>query len=190
MQHILLKEYLSFLDAQSADDFRSGKADEFLKENVICENDLVPFIFFREENYGRNLVAKSERYEILILSWLADQRTPIHDHSGQRCWMWLISGELSFKNYATPIADNDPLVPIGACEVISSPSQVYIDDSVAVHSIANASKKPALSLHLYAGPVPQCRVYNERKKIFEMVKLSYFTYLGNPVPLKAPESHP
>ena len=52
---------------------------------------------------------------------------------------------------------------------------VYIDDGKGIHSIANASKKPAVSLHLYAGPVSRCRIYNEKVGLFEWVELSYFT---------------
>lgn len=189
MRNISLKNYLGFLNSQSEDNFRQGRADAFLKENVIAEDDLAPYIFFREECYGRNLIAKSNRYELLVLSWLAGQRAPIHDHYGQRCWMWIFSGELAFRNYATPEADDDRLVPMGEVEIRTAPSQVYIDDSIAVHSIANGSKRPALSLHLYAGPVPKCRIYNERTKHFETVSLAYFTAMANPVPSSRPDLH-
>lgn len=190
MQQILLKDFCAFLDTLSRNDFKNGKADAFLKEAAVKMDDLAPFIYFREETYARNLVAKSDKYELLILSWLSEQRTPIHDHFGQRCWMWVFSGELSFKNYEVPRADDSPLVPMGPVESVEAPSLIYIDDDISVHSIANASKRPALSLHLYAGPVPQCRVYNERTKVFETVKLQYFTYLGNPIPIKVPEARP
>ncbi len=181
MRQIPLEKYLSFLDAQSPNDFRDGTADEFLTEHSIPENDLAPYIFFRDTTYGRNLIAKTESYELLILTWLTRQRTPIHDHFGQRCWMRIISGSLSFRNYTTPAHDDDPLHPLGGVQRVGSPSQVYIDDTLAAHSITNHGKQPAISLHLYAGPVPQCRIYNEKRSRFETVTLSYFTTMGEPI---------
>ncbi|MBI3294811.1 MAG: cysteine dioxygenase family protein [Deltaproteobacteria bacterium] len=189
MKEIPLREYLAFLDSQSPADFRDGTADEFLAGHCLPEDELAPFIFFREETYGRNLVAKSDKYELLILTWLANQRTPIHDHFGQRCWMTILSGELSFRNYETPKDFNAPLVPLGGVQKVGKSNQVYIDDTLAVHSIANAAKQPAISVHLYAGPVPRCSIYNEKAHKFETITLGYFTYLGEPVLSTHPEAH-
>lgn len=182
MKPIPLEEMLVFLRGQSREDFRSGAADRFLEIHSVVPETLAPFTYFREDTYARNLVARTERFELLVIAWLPKHRTPIHDHGNQRCWMWVDTGELCFSNYQNAPATNPDgpftLVRQGPCETLAAGSRVYIDDAKGIHSIANASKKPAISLHLYAGPVGKCRIYDECTKRFEWKTLEYHTVPG------------
>jgi len=175
MNIIQLPDFVEFLVGLKGPDFRTEKVDSFLTDNRIEEDSLLPFVFFREETYGRNLIFKNEHFELLTLTWLPQQRTPIHDHAGQRCWMLMQMGTLTFKNFQKIDCDESPLVPCGNCETRSAGDAVYIDDGIGLHSIANASVRPAVTLHLYAGPVERCRIYDETKKCFKWVELQYFT---------------
>lgn len=182
MKAIPLQEMLAFLRAQRREDFKSGAVDGFLTSHAVEPETLAPFTYFREDTYARNLIARTDHFELLVIAWLPKHRTPIHDHGGQRCWMWIDTGELTFANY-----DNAPrshpdgpfaLVRQGPCETLAAGKSVYIDDDRAIHSIANASKRPAISLHLYAGPVGKCRIYDECTKRFEWKALEYHTVPG------------
>jgi cysteine dioxygenase len=182
MKSIPLEEMLAFLRGQSHEDFRRGVVDEFLETHAVNSASLAPFTYFREDTYARNLIARTERFELLVIAWLPRHRTPIHDHGGQRCWMWVDTGELTFSNYENAPANRREgqfhLVRQGPCQTLAAGSQVYIDDGIGIHAIANASKKPAISLHLYAGPVSQCRIYDEQTKRFEWKTLEYHTVPG------------
>ncbi|MFM8316296.1 MAG: cysteine dioxygenase [Deltaproteobacteria bacterium] len=184
MKSISLNQFLDFLNQQTSTSFKTDIVDNFLKNHKIDHEEFLPYTFFREETYGRNLVAKNDFFELLVLTWLPEQRTPIHDHADQRCWMLMELGSLTFKNYEPvgSIIDGKKyqLKPLGKAETIKAGNQpIYIDDGWGLHSIANASRKPAISVHLYAGPVPKCRIYNETLKSFETVELEYFTFSGN-----------
>lgn len=179
-----LKEFLDFLNQQTERTFKTDIVDKYLSTHKIEHEDFLPYTFFREETYGRNLIAKTDFYELLVLTWLPEQRTAIHDHAGQRCWVLMELGSLTFKNYEPvgPIVEGKKyqLKPMGRAETLKAGVQpVYIDDGLAIHSIANASRKPAISVHLYAGPVPTCMVYNEALKTFERSDLEYFTFSGH-----------
>lgn len=173
MKSISLAEFVGFFDAQKAPAFRTDTIEKYLTEHSVSIDELASYVFFREDTYGRNMVSGNDNYEMLVLTWLPGQRTPIHDHAGQRCWMRVVTGELTFKNYL-PLAGKKTLVPSGAAETHAASKTVYIDDSLAIHSIANASTKPAVSLHIYAGPVEKCQVYNETAKQFEWIDLAHF----------------
>ncbi len=178
MKSVSLGEFIDFLNGQSKSDFQGSNVDEFFTQNQIDHEEFLPYVFFREETYGRNLVAKSPLFELLVLTWLPQQRTPVHDHASQRCWMTVALGSLTMKNYRMPATDICDLVPMGATELAQKDTTVYIDDGVGIHSITNATRKPAVSVHLYAGPVPRCRTYNESTKRFSWVDLEYFTQIG------------
>jgi len=181
MQQTSLADFLAFLNKQKEADFKGNAVDRYFSEHSLDQEEFVPYIFFREDNYGRNLVSKNSFYELLVLTWLPAQRTPIHDHAGQRCWMMIQSGKLNFKNYKTPhVSPSEPceLMPKGAVEIRHGGESVYIDDGIGIHSITNSATKPAISVHLYAGLIPKCRVYNEKNRCFEWVQLFYFTQYG------------
>jgi len=184
MKQTSLKEFLEFLNQQNSQTFKTDVVDKYLQTHHIDHEEFLPYTFFREETYGRNLIAKNDHFELLVLTWLPEQRTPIHDHASQRCWVMMGLGALTFKNYEPvgSIIDGKKysLKAMGRAEIIKAGSSTaYIDDGIALHSIANASRKPAISVHLYAGPVSQCRIYNESTKMFEWSELEYFTFSGN-----------
>jgi cysteine dioxygenase len=187
MKKASLTDFVSFLNHQSKKDFQSESVDRFLADNTIDHEELLPYIFFREETYGRNLICKNELYELLVLTWLPQQRTPVHDHAGQRCWMTVQLGTLTLKNYETPETECCDLVPLGPADISDQGNMVYIDDGIGVHAITNASRKPAISMHLYAGPVPRCKIYNETVKRFDWVDLEYFTHVDGNWSIETPE---
>jgi len=167
--------FLDFLVSLRPSDFKSERVNLFLKNKKFEEDTFLPFIHFRDDTYGRNLVFKTRYFELSVLTWLPGHRTPIHDHSGQRCWMFIDSGELTVKNYAFPQSDQFQLKPLGPVEILDAGEQVYVDDDIALHSITNASSRPAVSVHLYAGPIEFCRIYNESTRRLEKKELSYLT---------------
>ena len=175
MKQAGLSDFLAFLTTLKKSDFGTSVVDNYLGTHRIRSGDLTPYTHFRPDTYGRNLILKTANFEFVVLTWLSDQRTPIHDHAGQRCWMLLQSGTLCFKNYETPERDDVCPVALGCVETHGSGESVYIDDGQGVHSIANSSGAAAVSLHLYAGPVPRCRIYNESAKKFQWVDLTYYT---------------
>ena len=105
MKSIPLEEMLAFLRAQSHQSFCRGAVDGFLETHAVTPASLAPFTYFREDTYARNLIARTDRFELIVIAWLPRHRTPIHDHGGQRCWMWVDTGELTFANYENAPSD-------------------------------------------------------------------------------------
>lgn len=173
-----LLDVLSYLHERTPDDFKGKAVDDYLTWARFDPDDFIPFTFFREDTYGRNLVYKDDNFEMLVITWLPKQRTPIHNHAGQRCWMSVLSGELVLKNFAPLNEKNPALVPRGDCETHRAGDAIYIDDGIGIHSIANASPLPAVSLHVYAAPIRECTIYDEKTRRFVPFPTTYFTEFG------------
>lgn len=184
-QLISLPLLTGFLDKLAPKDFVPEKLESFFQQNQLEFDELLPYIYFREDCYGRNLVCRKEKYELLVLSWLPEQRTPIHDHNGQRCWMWIHSGKLTFRNYRQT-KDKEVLQAGGPDQVFRAGDLTYIDDQIGLHEIVNTSGKPAVSLHLYSEPISQCRVFDEKNKTFEWCDLEAFNHQETEVPGERP----
>ncbi len=165
MNPVKLQEFLEFLHGQSQQDFKGESVSRFLRERTFESTAFSPFTFYRSDTYARNLVMKTDLFELIVLAWAPRQRTPIHDHANSRCWLWMMRGELTFRNYEFPDPScNKGLICQGTTETRSVGEVDYIDDSMGIHSIANASNEPAVSVHLYAGPISRCQIYDEKAK--------------------------
>ena len=175
MEKVRLTELTSFLTSLSAEDFQGNGVDDYLNKSDFDLRDFFSFAYFCQNHYARNLIVKTDRFELLLLTWMPGQRTPIHDHAGSRCWVAIHSGQLCIKSYQPIVSDEAPLVAIGSATTHFAGEVNYVDDGIAVHSITNNAQDPAVSLHLYAPPVARCRAYDEAARKFRTVQLSYFT---------------
>jgi cysteine dioxygenase len=175
MKQVTLLDFIDFLEEQGPDDFKGTKVDRYLAKHQVDEEDFTPFIYFREESYGRNLVSRNACYELLVLTWLPEQRIPAHDYAGQRSWAHVQTGQLAVQVYQPLSKTNSSLVEARPAEIYGAGKPLYIDDGMGMLSISNSFKKPAVSVHLFAGPVTQCQMYDEETGSFQVVDLDYFT---------------
>ena len=49
-------------------------------------------IGYAEDGYRRNVIKKTEHYELVAICWNPGQLTPIHDHVGSDCAFKIIAG--------------------------------------------------------------------------------------------------
>jgi cysteine dioxygenase len=135
---------------------------------------------FDKDCYTRNLVHRDEQFELLLLCWDADQASPIHNHEGQRCWMAVLEGQVSETLFHLAKDEGLSPVPLTAGNSrICVPGQVaFITDEIALHEIASAGGKPAVSLHLYAQPFATCQVYDRESGRISVRQLSYYSVCG------------
>ena len=96
-----------------------------------------------KENYFRNTVFRNENFEILIITWLPGQKTPIHYHPKNGCLMKILEGELK----ETAFKNNDIFETIYRKNDTS-----YIHNDIGKHIILNNSDSLAVSLHIYSPP--------------------------------------
>lgn len=177
MKPISLREFIHFLDAQSRASFRGPAVDSYLHEYLIDIDELASYVRFREDTYARNLIHRTELYELFALAWLPGQKAAIHDHSGQRCWMTVATGELTLQNYEPIRSLTAPPVPVGDAEKFGVGQTVYMDDGIGAHSILSSARTPTVSMHLYAGPISHCLVYCDQEQAFKQVELTCFPAL-------------
>lgn len=164
-----LNNLIDHLDACAEGDFATSVQD-------LCLNkeELLPFANWSDEHYTRNCVSRSDLYELILLCWEPEQDTPIHDHGGEECWVYMVDGELHEKRFSLQ----------GEQFVIEQQSDcnagdfTYMNDDMGWHTLSNVSSKRSMSLHLYAKPIGKCRVYSEETATIEDHYPEYDTVLG------------
>ena len=71
----------------------------YLRANPVDPESLQRYLFWDAQHYTRNLIDKTELYELLAICWEVGQRSSIHNHKGQNCWMAAPIGRLAVQNY-------------------------------------------------------------------------------------------
>lgn len=154
-----LDDLVSALETEFAGEPRGARIAELLGEYAAAHEDWRPFALFAEDRYTRNLVARHERFELLLLCWDAGQESPIHNHEGQDCWMGVLEGDVEELRYCTPEeVVPGPLLPRDG-KVFRKGQVAFIHDDFALHLVRGVGARRAVSLHLYAAPYPACSCY-------------------------------
>jgi len=123
----------------------------------ISEDDLQPYLGFKEGNYWRHRVCRNESVEMLVICWRPGQRTPIHDHNGshgvvkvQKGLMW--ETMFSFHDERGLRYQSARECPTGEVTGAGVPD---------IHQLGNpdVSGQDLITIHVYAPPLGVLKTY-------------------------------
>ena len=162
-----LNELVTALDdeerTQYNDIIRSMKLPSSVFEN-LCS--------WSNESYTRNCIIENDKFELILLCWEKGQITPIHDHGGEECWVKVIEGEFRETIYKM---DESGKLKVLKSAVAKTGDITYMIDFMGFHSLENLSNKRSMSLHLYAKPIRNCKMFDEHSGKFVRKDLIYNT---------------
>jgi len=155
----------------------------YLRTARVQPESLQPYLFWNAQHYTRNLIDKTELYELLAICWEVGMKSSIHNHKGQNCWMAAPIGRLAVHNYRVLSED----LAAGKCEIVPTdvveitPAQpTAVDPLNPVHDVRNPRewKQRAVSLHLYSRPFDSCIVYSCEQGSCGEIGLNYTSIYG------------
>ena len=162
-----------------------------LRAHPVDPDSLAPFIFWNPQHYTRNLIHKTELYELLAICWEVGMRSSIHNHKNQNCWMAAPVGKLQVNNYCVLEEDlasqHCDIVPTDTVEITQS-NPVAVDPLNPVHDVRNPREwnQRAVSLHLYSRPFDSCIVYSCEQHTCGEIGLHYTSMYGKLVQEQIP----
>lgn len=140
---------------------RGARIAALLGEYASDETDWRTFALFSAQHYTRNLIAREERFELMVLCWGAGQESPIHNHEGQDCWMAVLDGEVEEVRFPMPEGSTPgPLRPKASLSFVRG-QVAYIRDEMGLHLVRPPPARGAgcVTLHLYSLPYGECNCY-------------------------------
>ena len=156
---------------------------EVLRANPVDPDSLRPYLFWNSQHYTRNLIDKTELYELLAICWEVGMGSSIHNHKDQNCWMAAAMGRLAVHNYRVLEEDlashRCDIVPTDVVEITST-HPVAVDPLNPVHDVRNPREfgERAVSLHLYSRPFDSCVVYSVEQHTCGEIALHYMSKYG------------
>jgi cysteine dioxygenase len=123
----------------------------------VGEDELRPYVGFKEGTYARHRVHLGAHAELLVLCWRPGQRTPIHDHAGSFGAVRVLRGVMWETLFEMEGAAG--LRYKSAREW--TPGHVTGADVPDIHQLGNpeVSGQDLVTLHLYAPPLASLNVY-------------------------------
>ena len=157
-------------------DFTHAAILDFMRVNRVDIATLAPYLYFSAERYTRNLIHKTPLFELIAIGWEPGQKSAIHNHRDQNCWMAAAYGKVMVHNFKLLRKD----AATGFCElesttqlVIDPESPQEVDPTEPIHQVVNATSfnSRAVTLHVYSRPFDTCEVYDLKEKHYQDVQL-------------------
>ena len=128
--------------------------EEKLLDLEINMSTLTKFLGYTDDGYQRNVVKKTEHYELVLICWKPGQKTPIHDHKGSDCAFLILEGvstESVYKN-------NEGKLEVSVIRKYA-PGEVCAAEEPDIHMISNDEEINLVNLHLYSPPLKDFTIY-------------------------------
>ncbi len=178
-----VQEFARRLAAIPEKEFTHQGVLEFLRKNKVELASLDPYVYFCREHYTRNLIHHTPLFDLIAICWDTGQKSPIHNHCDQMCWMAVPYGKVQVLNFKQVRRDD----ATGFCEL--APSTQYlidpdspneVDPAEPIHQVANPGSfgSRAVTLHIYSKPYDTCEVYDFAARRVEVVQLVNTTEYG------------
>ncbi len=137
------------------------------------------YCHFDRHQYTRNLIARTDNFELLALCWEPGQITPIHDHAGSDGWVYALRGTIEEVRFQCSWSvDGAAQVERGDSLKATAGEMTYINDDIAWHTVANPTRERAVSLHLYSGPIDSCSYFDPNSRTIRIRQMTYFSVDG------------
>lgn len=158
---------------------------DFLAETPVDAETLKPYLNWDQQHYTRNLIDRTQLYELMAICWEVGQASSVHNHRDQNCWMAVPLGRLKVQNYH--LVEQD--ISAGHCELESTnvvemnlTTPCAVDPADPVHRVFNPKEfnQRAVSLHVYSRPFDTCVVYSPEQGTCGEIKLHFQTEYGKP----------
>ena len=162
---------------------RIDEIRRILRDNPVDPQSLSPYLIWDHQHYTRNLIDKTDLYELLSLCWEPGMKSSIHNHKDQNCWMAAPVGCLLVQNYRVLeenlAAHHCNIVPTDEVQ-ITCQNPVAVDPLNPVHDVRNPRElnQRAVSLHVYSRPFDSCVVYSVEQCTCGEIGLQYTSKYG------------
>jgi len=154
-----------------------------LSEYAANHKDYLDYSFFDNNHYTRNLIEANEYFELILICWKAGQRSPIHNHENQSCWMTIMEGDIQETYYHIEGQEDNCVKLREGQSLIHKQGEIgYIHDEIALHVIRPINSRNGISLHLYSLPIPQCNVYCEKTGMVTRKLMHFYSKKGVKTP--------
>jgi cysteine dioxygenase len=180
---VTIQDFSERLSAIPEDEFTHQGVLDYLRRNPVDPETLDPYLFFNADHYTRNLIHHTPLFDLIAICWDVGQKSPIHNHRDQRCWMAMAYGRVQVQNFK--LVCKDPARNYCELEptthfIIDAERPAEVNPEEPIHLVANPASfdSRAVTLHIYSRPFNTCEVYDLKARRYQDVVLVNTTEYG------------
>ena len=166
----------------------------------ISDSSLAPYMLYDDTFYTRNLIFRDPLFEVMTICWQPGQRTAVHTHNGQLCWMITQRGNLKVVDYKWLGCDHPEYQNVVGIDCVAGSDHIQLDrirevDAYAggpvltadklqtIHQLFNAGdpNERAVSIHIYSRPIDSCVAFDMQNNRCYRRELAYYSKNGEVV---------
>lgn len=166
----------------------------------ISDSSLAPYVLYDDTFYTRNLIYRDPLFEVMTICWQPGQRTAVHTHNGQLCWMITQRGNLKVVDYKWLGCDHPEYQNVVGIDCVAGSDHIQLDrirevDAYAggpvltadklqtIHQLFNAGdpSERAVSIHIYSRPIDSCVAFDMQNNRCYRRELAYYSKNGEVV---------
>jgi cysteine dioxygenase len=143
---------------ETAGNLEPAGMEAILQRVVIPAAEIQQHARFSDLTYARNLVHKSDRFEVMVMCWHAGQRSSIHDHAGSLGGLKVLQGELTESLFGK--APNGMIKSLTSADY--GAGAIRVEETSLIHQLSNlqSDSGKSVSLHVYVPPLTRMNVYS------------------------------
>ncbi len=166
-----LAELIEILDVDSAN-IGPEDMDDMLRRVVVGAAEIQQHARFSDLRYARNLVHKTDRFEVMVMCWHSGQRSSIHDHAGSLGGLKVLQGELTESLFDK--APNGMIKSLTSADF--GAGAIRVEETALIHQISNlqGDNGKSISLHVYVPPLTRMNVYSLEDPSVKNILPRYF----------------
>ncbi|MBD3637527.1 MAG: cysteine dioxygenase family protein [Crocinitomicaceae bacterium] len=131
---------------------------DIMNQADIPASEFENYYTWNDNHYTRNRIAKTDKYEVLLVCWEAGQESAIHDFDSHEAWIHPICGQLREERYIQAKNSNE-LIKVSSV-VLKKNDFSYMRD-VGIHRYSNIYGARTVSLVIFSPPLKKIRVYDK-----------------------------
>ncbi len=173
--HLELEQFIVAMSRKPVAELTHDELMELAGGLALSDELVRAHTSFCADHYARNLVCRTQGFELLVLCWKPGHGTTIHDHAGALNAIRVFRGELTSRLFA-PAAGR----PDGATGPVTLASEERLQtgaltgvDRAGIHQLANTSQEDLVTVHVYAPPLREVVVYSTTSPAVERQPLRY-----------------
>lgn len=192
MSRLSLQTFVDRLHRLGPNDITVPRVEDLLADGDLDDATLRPYIGARTDKYARRLVERTRWFDVMVLTWMPGQYTPVHNHAGNYGWVRLVRGQIAEESFRLVPGASVPNAAV-ACSVdgrtgcvglettgtgvISSVGAVaWVDRERAIHRLGNpaaAGGDVTVTLHVYSLPHDTCLAFDPAARTCERRNLAF-----------------
>jgi len=175
---------------------------DFCESTQISDASLAPYVFFDDKFYTRNMIYRDDLFEVMTICWQPGQKTAVHTHNGQLCWMIPQRGNLGVVDYkwlgcdhpenqnvvgidCLAGSEHTKLEVVREIEACAGGTVLTADKLQTIHRLYNFNES-AVSIHIYSRPIDSCVAFDMEQQHCYRRQLAYFSKYGKVIPKDEP----